>query len=100
MNFPLWLSRRNHVDNMQVSFLTYGFIESPSNRKKPMCFVCMIEHSNESIRANKLQYNLESKHKDKKYKPLYFLKKLRDDFKKKNTISSFFNSCQDKKDLA
>ena len=42
-------------------FLTYGFIESPSNRTKPMCLVCMTELSNDSMRANKLQYHLESK---------------------------------------
>ncbi|XP_068200264.1 zinc finger MYM-type protein 6-like [Palaemon carinicauda] len=73
-----------------VEYIAYGFIESPQNITMPMCLLCMISLSNESMRPCKLKKHLETAHKDKGDKSIDFFKKLRDEFQERMAVNYMF----------
>ena len=75
-----------------TEYLSYGFIPAPQNGTKPMCLICMDVLSNDSMKPSKLKIHLEKKHIGKKDKPVEYFKKLRDDFKKRKTVSQVFDN--------
>jgi zinc finger BED domain-containing protein 5/7/8/9 len=60
-------------------FLKYGFVE---NDKKPQCVICGDVLANESMKPNKLQRHLATRHAPLKDKPLEFFER------KKNALSA------------
>ena len=74
-------------------YLQFGFISSPSNVQLPMCLLCGKLFSNEAMKPSPLSNHLEKKQADKKDKPVAFFQDLKDEFRKKNTITSMMINC-------
>ena len=79
-----------------VEYLKFGFIPSPDNEQLPLCLMCEKTLSNESMKPSRLLEHLNKKHKDRKDKDENYFISLKNDFKRRKPIASFFASKQNK----
>ena len=81
-----------------VEYLKYGFIQSPTNPQKPMCFVCEKNFSNEATKPSRLLEHLLKIHPDKSGKTLAFFHSLREQFLKRKKMNTFTSSSKNSDD--
>ncbi len=71
-------------------YLVYGFIESPVHKLMPVCLLCHKSFSNEAMKPSRLVEHLNTKHPDKKDKPIECFQDIAEQFTKRKTIILYF----------
>jgi len=73
-------------------YLKYGFITSATNDTMPLCLLCEKTFSNDAMKPAKMKDHLERVHCDKKSKDLDYFKSLKEKFKCRPNMKSFFRA--------
>ncbi|KFD60377.1 LOW QUALITY PROTEIN: hypothetical protein M514_27423, partial [Trichuris suis] len=87
--YPRWPHRKRNEEIAE--YLKYGFVQSPSNPRQLLCLICEKTFTNEVKKPSKLIKHLNRMHGDKAGKDLSYFQSLRDSFKKRPRLSSFFS---------
>lgn len=92
------LQAKKKCRQYSVEYLSYGFITLMQDDTIPLCLICKNTLTNDSMRPSKLLRHLETKHPDKRDKPLEYFKKLREQFQKKPSIKQMLTEKVNKLD--
>ncbi|KAJ8035158.1 Zinc finger MYM-type protein 6 [Holothuria leucospilota] len=79
-------------------YLTYGFIQSPTNKYLPMCFLCQTTMSNETMKLSRLSEHLGKKHSDKTGADVSYFQSLKENFENRSTITTMLKASQQRMD--
>ncbi|GFY33869.1 SCAN domain-containing protein 3 [Trichonephila clavipes] len=75
-----------------VNCLKFGFIESVSDKRLPLCLLCNRVLSNDAMKPSKLEDHLRRCHLDKRSKDLKYFQTLKEKLQKRRTMDRMFAS--------